>query len=146
MGCVGREKNVLTTISLVVFCASIAVFFAQEFGRVFKKILAIPGAKLLLPLFLASSLIIIYEEIGHWLLLRVQITLHQLIFKLDTVVPFETGSISLTRIISLFIIGSLPIWVSHWSALSKKNQEPHAGTYWIGLVLWIFAAVLLTVA
>ena len=136
----------LVTIALVVFFASIASFFAPEFGRVFKKIFAIPGAKLLIPLVVASGFIVIYEEAGHWLLIRFQIMLHQWVIKLDTLIPFEAGSLSIARIISLFIIASLPIWIARGSAIRKKRLEPHTGTYWIGLVLWIIGAILLTVA
>ena len=135
----------LITISLVVFCASIAAFFAQEFGRLFKKFFALPGVKLLLPLILASSLLIIYEEFEYWLLLQFQQTLHQLIFKLDNAVPFE-GSLSLSRIISLFIIASFPIWIAKWSVRRKKYKNPYSGMYWLGLVLWVIAAILLTVS
>ena len=136
----------LVTIAIIVFLASIASFFSQEFTRLFKKIFAIPGVKLILPLFLASFIIIFYEEFGQWLLVRFQIFLHKVVVKLDMILPFKTGFISLGRIISLFIIASVPIWIAEWSAIRKKYQAPHSGTYWLGFVLWIVAAILLTVA
>lgn len=136
----------LITIALVVLMASIACFFAPEFGRLFKKVFAIPGAKLLIPLFMASWLIVLYEEFGHWLLIHFQIMLHRWVSRLDALLPFETASISIARIISLFLIASMPIWIARGSAFRKKLLAPHRGTYWIGLMLWIIGAILLTLA
>ncbi len=136
----------LVSIALIVLISSIVVFFAREFGELFKKIFKIPGLKLLLPLFVASTLLIVYEVFVHWLLLRLQKIVHQLIVKLATILPFEKGALFIARIILLFMIGSLPIWIEAWSDFRKTYKEPHSGIYWIGMMLWIITAVLLTVA
>lgn len=136
----------IVTIALITFLASIAAFFAQEFGRMFKKLFAIPGMKLLLPLALASWLIIVYEEWGLWLLLRAQIATHQLVHRLHALVPFEQGSLPFIKIIFLFLIASLPIWCFELAALRKGRRKRIPRTYWIGWVLWVIAAILLTLS
>ena len=132
-------------LALIVFFTSIVAFFAQEFGRMFKKIFAIPGVLLLAPLAVASWLIEVYEDWGIWLLSMFQAEIHQFIHKLSTFVPFETGSISFVRIIYLLLIASIPVWVSRLIALRKGRCPPQSFTYWLGLVLWIIAVILLTV-
>lgn len=135
----------VVTIALVVFLSSIVAFFAEEFGRMFKKIFAIPGAKLLLPLAFASWLIEVYEDWGLWLLVWFQALLNQALHKLSTFMPFERGSISLIQIIYLFLIGSLPIWIFRYRAIRKGSRKPQPFSYWLGLILWISATIMLVV-
>jgi len=136
----------MVTIAVIVFCASIAAFFAQEFGRMFKKFFSIPGFKLLIPLIIASWLIEMYEEWGLWLLLRIQAWLHQFVHQLHRLVPFEQGSLPLTKIIYLFLVASLPIWIFRLATFRNWSRKHTPHTYWVGLVLWIIAAILLTLS
>lgn len=136
----------IVTIAIVALCASIAAFFAQEFGRVFKKIFAIPGLKLLLPLTLASWFIEVYEDWGHWLLLRIQYLLHLLIHRLGVRVPFEKISLPLIKILFLFLIGILPMVIFKLATIKQWGGKRLPQTYWIGLILWVFAAILLTLS
>lgn len=136
----------IVTLAIVVFCASIAAFFAQEFGSMFKRFFAIPGMKLLFPLVVASWFIEIYEEWGLWLLLRIQAWLHQFVHKLHVLIPFEQGSLHFTKIVYLFFVACLPLLISQLASIKKwrRNRVPH--TYWLGLVLWVIAAILLTLS
>jgi len=56
----------LFTLAAVVFFAAIVTFFSQEFIGIFKKIFAIKGAKLILPLLLASWCIINVNYLVLW--------------------------------------------------------------------------------
>ncbi len=136
----------LLRLAVVVFCCSIVVFFAQEFGRLFKKILSIPGFKLLLPLVLASWLIESYELWGQWVLLKIQAGFHLVINATATLIPFTTGAVSFTRIIFLFVLASLPLCVYRLRARQQKRRHPEPVSYWLGLTIWVVAAILLTVA
>ncbi len=136
----------IVTLAIVVFCTSIAAFFAQEFGRVFKKMFAIPGVKLVVPLVMASWCIEIYEEWGLWLLLRIQGWLHQFVHQLHALIPFEQGSLPFTKIVYLFFVASLPIWIFQLANVRKWHRKRPPHTYWTGLVLWIIAAILLTLS
>lgn len=136
----------IVTIALIVFLSSIAAFFAQEFGRMLKKFFSIPGMKLFVPLLLASWLIVVYEEWGRWLLFRSQTALHHLVLRMHALVPYETGSLHAAKIFYLFLVATLPIWIFELAALRKGSRKRQPPTYWIGLVLWLIAAILLTLS
>ena len=136
----------LLTIALTVLCGAVCIFFSQEFIRIHKKIMLIPGVKLLLPLVLASLLIEMYEEWGRWLLIRLQTVLHQMFYKLSTLLPFETGAIFFIRVMYLFILAGLPLWMYLLWAKQKGLRHPKPFNYGLGLALWIAAVILLTVA
>lgn len=136
----------LVTFAIVVFLSSIVVFFADEFGGYLKKILAIPGAKLLLPLVLASFFVEIYEGLGLWLLARCQVFIHQLIYQCAKVLPFEKVSITVARIVYLFLVASLPLWIFRFRAMRRGQRKPQHFAYYLALLLWMVATILLTVA
>jgi len=136
----------LVTLALVVLSSSILVFFLQEFIRLFKKIVAVPGVKLFLPLVFASLLIEIYEGWGLWLLTWCQAELHQFIHLLSRLAPFERGAVSLMRIVYLFTMASLPVWCFLLkSKLQGRCPSPHMSIYLLGLALWIIGVILLSV-
>ncbi|MCX7116456.1 MAG: hypothetical protein NTW94_00820 [Legionellales bacterium] len=136
----------LVTLAMVVFFSSVGVFFSEEFGRFFKKVIAIPGAKLLLPLVAASLVVEMFEGLGQWVMVRCQAVIHQLIFQVSKVIPFESVSLTVVRILYLFLVGSLPIWIFRLRAKQKGQRQPQVFAYRLGLLLWIIAAILLTVA
>ena len=139
--------STLVTLALVIFFSSILVFFSQDVGRLLKLVFSIPGVKLLLPLALASWIINIYEDWGRWLLLWFQSGLHIFLNKLTILIPFEKGSMHLIRIVFLFCMASIPLWVYQLKSKKKGHRIPPTPfTYWLGLLLWILATVLLTVS
>lgn len=135
----------LFTLALIVLCSSIIVFFAAEFGNLFTKVFSIPGVKLILPLVLASWLLEIYEGWGLWVLVWCQAMLHRMIHHLTTLIPFQTGAIFFTRMVCLFLLASLPVWIFLLRAKQKGRHYPQPFTYWLGLVLWIFGVFLLSI-
>jgi len=136
----------IVTLTLLVFCSSIIAFFSQEFLRMFKKLFSIPGVKLLLPLAVASLLIEMHEDFGFWVLTWGQLQLHRIINALAGLLPFETGSVLLVRIVFLFCLAILPVLVYRFGVKKKGRAQPDDVSYWSGLVLWIIAAILLTVS
>jgi len=133
------------TMVLVVLCTAIVVLFSQEFAGLFKKIFAIPGVKLLLPLAFASWVIETYENWGLWLLLWCKDGLHTLMHRLDVYLPTHVSSLSLAHIIHLFLLASLPACLLLALAKGRGRYEPWPCTYQVGAAIWIVAAVLLTV-
>ena len=123
----------LLTLALTVLIGSVFVFFSQEFIRLFKKLMSIRGVKLFLPLVIASCLVEIYEEWGRWLLLRFQLAVHEVIYQLATFVPFDTGAISLIRILYLFILAGLPLWIYRLRTKKKVRCDQRFYTQWLGL-------------
>ena len=136
----------MLTLSFIVLSSAIFILFLDEFIRLFKKIHSIPGVKLLVPLALASLLVVLYEE-GHLrFLLWCQEAFHGLIHFLSKFSPFEKGAVSLTQIVLLVVLAVLPIGCFSLKVkLQKHHQPPHAFTYHLGLALWIIGVVLLSV-
>jgi len=133
------------TLILAVLFTAIVVFFSQEFINMFKKIFAIPGAKLILPLMLASWLVEYFEDWLLWILLGIKNALHQVVYWLNALIPFERGSISIAHTILLFLLASLPVWILIAVVKYKGKYDPWPYTYELGAILWLTAAILLTV-
>ena len=131
------------TIALVFLGSAIVVFFANEFSHVFKKIWAIPGVKLLLPLCVLSWVVVVYEAWGYWLLQKGHGILDRVVHVLVLWLPFEAGALACIRIIFLFIIASVPLWI-HRVRPTKNSLKETAVFSW-GLVLWMVAVVLIVV-
>jgi hypothetical protein len=132
-------------MSFIVLCAAIVVLFSQEFASVFKKIFAIPGVKLFLPLFVVSLLVEYYQAMGIWFLLFYKDYLHIFLHYLVSVLPFAKGAITFVHILYLFVIACVPIWILYGWAWHKKRPKPWTHAYQLGFICWLTAAVLLTV-
>lgn len=134
----------ITAVSIVL-TAAIVVFFSQEFGRFFKKIFAIPGAKLIIPLVIASWIIEYYEGWGLWLLWYYKKGLHYILRHTAAYFSWSAWALSFVHILQLFILASLPVWIAYAVAKSKGLYERWPYTYHVGISCWIITAVLLTV-
>jgi hypothetical protein len=133
-------------MALIVVASSIFIFFLEEFRALFGRFMAIPGAKLLFPLLLASLLVEMYEDFGRWIVIQFKILLHQFLYQIAAWLPFETGAMILCQIIFLFLWASIPAWFFHAYAKRRLYKGPQSYQLIIGLTLWIFAAILLTIA
>ena len=121
-------------------------FFSQEFVRLFKKLFSIPGGTLLLPLVLASIVVAICQDLSLWLLLRYQALLDRMINALASLFPFKTVMVLFISIVYLFIIAILPGWIFRYRSKLKNSHESPFYIYWLGLILWLIAAILLIVS
>lgn len=132
----------LFTLAAVVLSTSIAVFFSKEFAGVYRKIIAVPGAKLLLPLIIASWLIETYEPFELWFLLKCKEGFHYLLFQLSALTTLNQNS---AQIIQLFILATFPFLVLRALELRRKKPVPGLITSRIGLIIWVIAATVLTI-
>ncbi len=133
----------MLTIALVVFGCAIMVFFSKEFGNFIKKLLSIPGMKLLLPLIFVSFFIIYFKLEVLWFLAKFQTILFTLTQSLASLFPFQTMAYALATILVLISITVLPVLAIN---LWHKRKTYHSFEY-ISLtmtVIWLFVAVLLT--
>lgn len=130
-------------LAIIVFAASIAVFFADEWVRLFKRIVAIPGVRLIVPLLCFSWLIETYQAWGHWLLIRMQATLYSFESILVGLFPFKIGTIHLIRIFYLTSLACLPVILAWMLALYRKELPALKRSYYIGIVLWILGVFLI---
>lgn len=135
------------TVMLIALSAAILVFFSQEFSQMFRAIFAIPGVKLLLPLFLVSWLVEDHEAWGLWFLLRIKDMLHAAFYFLSGIFPGKpTVMLRLLHVMYLFVLAGAPLWLSYiWAKNKQLNQdELWPASHQFGMVLWIIFAILLT--
>lgn len=135
----------MVVLSLVVVGCAIVVFFSQEFGNAFKKLFAIRGMKLLLPLILATGLIVDYEHWVLWGLLHLQAILQGFVTLFAGWLPFQKGADSIAKILILFVSSILPVFaINVW--LKKKTYHSFKHAYVISALIWLLVAILLIVS
>lgn len=132
----------LMTLALVVLFASIAVFFSQEFISTFKKIMAIKGATLILPLALGSWLVCHFDYWILWLLFYLKGCLNQLLAELLSLLPARQWSLSFAMILLLTCISVVPVFIID-IITRKKTYRPYKYPYVTSTILWIVTAMLM---
>jgi hypothetical protein len=132
----------MSTIALVVFACAIVVFFSKEFGNSIKKIMSIPGMKLILPLLLVTYLLVFFEPEVLWCLTKLQAMLLLLTQNLASILPFENMANATANLLVLMSLALLPVLaVNIWYKRKTYYPLPYAGL--IITLIWIFVAVLL---
>lgn len=134
----------LITLALVVLFAAIMVFFSQEFIRTFKKIFAIKGAKLVLPLAAASWLVYNFDYWCLWVLYYIREVLNYLISLLSHIMPFHQYARSLSMIVLLTILSVVPVLVID-VIHRRRTYKPFAYPYLTSTLIWIVSTLLLIV-
>ena len=135
----------ILTFAWIVFPSAIALIFAQELTRLTKKLLAVRGAKLVLPLVLGSLLIELYQGWGNWIVLYTQANCHNWLQHMEEILTFKVVLVLLIKSAILFFLGSMPVFIS-W--LNAKRQGLYAipvVSYYIGAVLWLLASCIFIV-
>lgn len=132
----------LGLLAFLVLAASIISFFSEDFAIFFKKLFKLKGATLILPLFVASGLIRLYNDSVLEVLLTLQTWLRYLMIQCMSCLPFHTGAAFITQVLCLFILSSLPIWGFYWLVKTKKwgKATEWAGRAYVGV--WLFLIIL----
>lgn len=127
---------------LFVCLTAILAFFSQEFYRTFKKIFALRGAKLILPLAFASWFVYFGDDIVLSSLYYVRDVLNNMVALFLYIMPNTryTSGLVLIFILSLFSIG--PVALLHYLSY-RKTHKPYAHPYLVSTLLWIIGAALL---
>ncbi|MBA3537331.1 MAG: hypothetical protein H0T84_12115 [Tatlockia sp.] len=132
----------MSTIALVVFACAIAVFFSKEFGNSIKKLMSIPGMKLLLPLFLVTFLLVYFEPEVLWCLTKLQAMILVLTQNIASILPFEKFANATAGLLVLMSLTFLPVLaINIWYKRKTYYPLPFAGL--TITLIWIFVAVLL---
>ncbi|HAT1658016.1 TPA: hypothetical protein RG395_000730 [Legionella pneumophila] len=134
----------LLTLALVILFATIMVFFSQEFIRAFKKIFAIRGAKLLIPLGLASWLIYNFDYLFIWAIYYIREVLHAVLSFLTRVMPFKQYSTAIALIILLTTVSVGPVLLLDLIN-RKRTYKGYAYPYLTSTLILIFCTVILLV-
>ena len=134
----------MLTLALVIAFSTIFILFSKEFGALFKKIFAVPGVKLFLPLITATLLVVFYEPWVYFVLLYTKRALHNLITLLAYYLPFETGATSLISIFVVMGITILPAYAMNvWSI--RKTHLPFEHSKFLSAFLWLLVIILITI-
>lgn len=134
----------LLTLAIVVFFASIFVFFSQEFIKTGKKIFSIKGAPLILPLAIASWLLYQFSSWILWGLYYYGEVLTKLRKMLMMVIPFQQLGYPLATIIVLTVISVLPVVLLD-IYLKHKTYKGYKYPYTTSSIIWIISVVVLLV-
>ncbi|WP_419419159.1 hypothetical protein ACNVED_11525 [Legionella sp. D16C41] len=128
----------------IIVLAAIFVFFSAEFGRMIKKIMAIRGVALFLPLTLVSWIVASYEPWILWTLLYVKIGFHMAVFGIVSIIPFPIGRESLATFILIYSLTLIPLAIIYWR--KKKYPVYYKSNQWIiTAAIWLFLLITLTV-
>lgn len=133
----------LLTLAMVVLFASIAVFFSQEFIRTFKKIFAIKGVKLFLPLFLASWLIFTFDYWSLWCVYYYREILQAILIFLIQIMPFQQAAEPIALIILLTVISVLPVFLIDFFMRKKTFKGYKYPNVTSALILIVSSVILL---
>ncbi len=134
----------LLTLALVVLLSSILVFFSEEFIKLFKKLFAIKGAKLLIPMFAASWLIYTFNFWFLWAIFYAREMLHETLNFLVQIMPFQRGAVPVVLIFMLTFLSVVPVLILDIVS-RRKTYKGYKHPYVTSGVIWILSVFLLII-
>ncbi|KTD31713.1 hypothetical protein Lmor_2589 [Legionella moravica] len=134
----------LLTLALVVFAGAIMILFSQEFIRTFKKIFAIKGAKLFLPLIIGSWLVLNFDYLCLWGIYYYREVLNSIVDFLAGFIPFPSIGRPVVLIIVLTAISVVPVVLLD-VYLVKKTFKRYEYPYLTSTLIWIVTATMFLV-
>lgn len=135
----------LPTLALLVLFSAIIVFFSREFGALFKKLFAITGVPLCLPLVMASFLVVLYEPWIFIVLVAIKQWLHGLIWQVSSMLSYSYAANVTLTVMVLVSLTVLPVLaLDAWSIRKTWQSFPYSRI--TSLVIWLFLAILLSIA
>lgn len=132
----------LVAIASVVLGMSIAVFFSQELATCYKKIMALPGAYLCLPLLVASIFVERYDMEGLVVLRTCQRGLHYMLYSLCTSLSLDP-ELWVCRAMALFLISSIPTWIVFGFRVQRVINPSQSVNYVVNSYLWVLTSLLI---
>lgn len=135
----------LTTLAIVVFLASIIVFFSEEIRKTIFGILKNRRFQLIAPLFLGSWLLIYHEWPIFMFVISCRIGLYYIVYGLAKLSPWLSGpNMIVERIITLFALPALLLGLTDLVLLWKRDWKNvrHVVLKTCAFV-WVIAAFLL---
>ena len=134
----------LLTLALVVFAAAIIILFSQEFISIFKKIAEVKGAKLIIPLAIASWLVYRYDFWFIELIHSYREVLHTIIKSVVWLLPYYKISIYITVVLVLTIISLVPVFLLDW-IFRMRTYKPYPYPYVTSFIIWLVSVLTLTI-
>lgn len=130
------------TLLAVILVGAVFCFFSQEFVHFFKKILAVPGLDVILPLAFAS---LVLNLLSYWLIAFIEFcrrALYDIVFFLVSSLPFNNLNYYCATLLVLLSI-SLVIVVVEKMVLEKTHYKNVSDAYFYGVLIWIASVMIL---
>lgn len=135
----------MESLVFFVLVAAILVIFLHDFGKLLKKLFAIPGVALFFPLLLVSYILVSFESFFLWLLLKIQIALIGTIAYIAAWLPFTLGADVLVSVVLLMVITFLPMLaIQEWNRRRMFQAIPNVWMF--GMFIWIGMGMLLSLS
>ncbi|CAM2780841.1 Uncharacterised protein [Legionella steigerwaltii] len=134
----------LLTLALLVLLGSILVFFSEEFSKAIKKLFAIKGAKLIIPLFAASWLIYTFDFWVLWAIFYLREILYDVLNFLVRIMPFQTGAVQVVLVFMLTFLSVVPVLTLDFLS-RRKTFKNYKHPYLTSGIIWILSVVLLII-
>jgi quinol-cytochrome oxidoreductase complex cytochrome b subunit len=132
------------TLALLICLAAIFVFFSQEFISTFKRVFAIKGAKLILPLAAGSWLIYSFNMEFLWLIIYIREALQKILMILVKLIPAHQYATSLALVVMLTILSVVPVYIMDWIN-RRRNHKAYRYPYLTSTLILIISYLLLMV-
>jgi flagellar biosynthesis protein FlhB len=132
----------LYTLAMVVVLASIAVFFSQEFVRALKKLFAIKGVFLFLPLLAGSWFVFTFDYLALWGVYYYREILQSALHDLVSIMPFTAYAEQVALIILLWCVSILPV-IAIDQYIRRKSYKGYQYPNITSMILFIVSAILL---
>ncbi|AUH71126.1 hypothetical protein [Legionella sainthelensi] len=130
--------------ALVVLFGVVMVLFSEEFSKSLKKLWAIKGARLLLPLFAASWFIYTFDFLFAWIIFYLSKFLHAILVFLIKLIPFQQGSESIALVILLTFFSVVPVLIIDFFT-RRKTYKSYPYPYITSTLIWILCVALLII-
>lgn len=129
-------------MTLVILLGAIAVFFSQEFLGVIKKIFAIKGVKLFLPLLAASWFVFSFGDWGIWAITYYREILVAILSFIVSIIPFPQIAEYVALVIVLTLISVLPVYLIDLF-MHKRSYKSYNYPYITSTFLFIVSTFVL---
>ena len=129
-------------LSIFNIVAGILIFFAEEWIACIKKIFAIPGTKLIIPLFITNYFFVTHEHMILWILLAMAYGFYDTYHFLISLYSSNKLILFIGQVMTLLLMTVLPVYALNIVRAIKKLEIYHY-TWLISIMIWLLWVVLL---
>ena len=129
------------TLTLIILGSAVFVFFAEEFAAGFKTIFKMPVINVLLPILIATSLLMRFSLYASYVLTLLDVGLNRLVHGVYYFMPAYTFFWMVSQMIVLCLLTLLPGWILEtWTFRRVLQHSPHVSM--LNVVMFIILASL----
>lgn len=129
---------------LLVFLGGIVVIFSDDFHAVFKKIFALPGVALILPLLGMTFLVVNVEPYLLIVMLYIKLGITETINFLCKIMPLKACNVFLMPVALILMLTLSPVVIIK-KLKARKMLIPYDDGGIVALMIWLFLIILYAV-